>query len=564
MISKRIDRKKENDNYGNLALYVRGGKAAPLSSQNLEDSPDDYGSAARYISDSEHGGEKVLFAWHAGCQADSWEMSIREVLATQALNTASRREKTYHMVVSFHPEDESKLTEDILKDIAQAFADGLGYDEHQRHCGVHKNTAHIHMHIAFNKIHPTKFTSYEPFRDFQRQADVCRALEQKYGLVIDNGLTDDRSPTRPNTKAQAAEAHSGQESFDTFARKARQDLLTRLDQCADWESFHENCARFGLAYIRRANGAVFKDKHGKFAIKASSVDRLFSLKSLEKRFGIYEIASKDFINVEEIRYTSKPTQRGSERDRGMLFQEYKDGIDQRKKKLFLISEESKTRSERFKRHWNLKILTIKNNNKLTRSDKNKLIAHAKLKEQEALENLRAELAEKRKAVRKDVPFTSWNSFLKHKAVDGNELALAILRSKKIEMKPEEEQDEYSQDGTIFYKAKIQEIRANSTLTTKDRKSLIAVAKMFQLREMGQHGLDGFRYTIDNQGVVLFYLASGGQIRDNGKEISFSAHDPAAKIIAGKFAALRFGRSNQLREQVYVAGKEKQQQNGQER
>ena len=61
MISKRIDRKKENDNYGNLALYVRGGKSAPLSSQNLEDSPDDYGSAARYISDSEHDTLHYLF-----------------------------------------------------------------------------------------------------------------------------------------------------------------------------------------------------------------------------------------------------------------------------------------------------------------------------------------------------------------------------------------------------------------------------------------------------------------------------------------------------------------------
>lgn len=565
MISKRIDRQKENDNYGNLAQYVRGGKTAPSSRQISDDTPDDYGSAARYISDSEHGGEKVLYAWHSGCQADSWEMSIREVLATQSLNTTSRREKTYHMIVSFHPEDESKLTEDVLKDIAQAFADGLDYEEHQRHCGVHKNTAHIHMHIAFNKIHPTKFTSHDPFRDFQRQADVCRALEQKYGFVIDNGLTDDRTPTRPNTKAQAAEAHSGQESFDTFARKTRQDLLDRLDTCANWDDFHASCARFGFIYIRRANGAVFKDRHGKFAVKASSVDRLFSLKALEKRFGMYATPSKDFIKLEEMRYTSKPVQRGSERDRGLLFQEYRNGIERRKKILFDISEETKKRSEHIKKHWELKRFTIKNNYKLTKTDKNKLIAHAKLKEQEALEKMRVELAGKRKEVRKKIPFTTWNSFLKHKAVEGNELALAILRSKKIEAQPEMEQEEYSQDRTSFYKAKLHEIRSNANLTAKDRNSLIAVAKMFQLLERGQRGLDGFRYTIDNQGVVLFYLASGGQIRDNGKEISFSAHDPAAKLIAGKFASLRFGRASQLKEQeVYVGRKDNQQQKGQER
>ena len=75
-----------------------------------------------------------------------------EVEATQGLNTRSTKEKTYHLLVSFRPEDEARLMPEALKAIEERFAAVLGYSEHQRHCGIHKNTNNIHMHIAYNMI----------------------------------------------------------------------------------------------------------------------------------------------------------------------------------------------------------------------------------------------------------------------------------------------------------------------------------------------------------------------------------------------------------------------------
>ena len=77
------------------------------------------------------------------------------------------REKTYHLIVSFRPEDEAKLTPETLKEIELEFAKSLGFEEHQRHCGVHKNTHNLHMHVAYNMIHPEKLARHEPFRDFR-------------------------------------------------------------------------------------------------------------------------------------------------------------------------------------------------------------------------------------------------------------------------------------------------------------------------------------------------------------------------------------------------------------
>ncbi|MFU2207927.1 relaxase/mobilization nuclease domain-containing protein [Solidesulfovibrio sp. C21] len=63
----------------------------------------------------------------------------------------------------------------------------LGFEEHQRHCGVHKNTANLHMHVAYNIIHPERLTRHEPFRDYHTRDRVCRELEKRFSLMIDNG-----------------------------------------------------------------------------------------------------------------------------------------------------------------------------------------------------------------------------------------------------------------------------------------------------------------------------------------------------------------------------------------
>lgn len=130
MISKRVGISPKNDNYARLA---------------------------EYIADAGHEGEKSLMHWCAGCLGDDdYQHGISEAVDVQAMNTRSRQSKTYHLVISFRPEDEAKLTPEVFKAIEERFAAALGYTEHQRHCGVHKNTANLHMHMAYNMIHPER------------------------------------------------------------------------------------------------------------------------------------------------------------------------------------------------------------------------------------------------------------------------------------------------------------------------------------------------------------------------------------------------------------------------
>ena len=123
MISKRIGIEPKNDNYARLAVY---------------------------IADAGHESEKALLSWCSGCFGDDdYAAGMEEAMKTQAMNTRAGA-KTYHLVVSFRPEDEARLTPEVFNTIEERFAAALGYADHQRHCGVHKNTTNLHMHVAYN------------------------------------------------------------------------------------------------------------------------------------------------------------------------------------------------------------------------------------------------------------------------------------------------------------------------------------------------------------------------------------------------------------------------------
>ena len=94
---------------------------------------DSYGRLARYIADAGHDGEKCLVSWSTGCwSGDDYDLGILEAEAVQDLNTRSSKEKTYHLLVSFRPEDEAKLTLEAFKSIEERLAQALGFSEHQR------------------------------------------------------------------------------------------------------------------------------------------------------------------------------------------------------------------------------------------------------------------------------------------------------------------------------------------------------------------------------------------------------------------------------------------------
>ncbi|WP_027722125.1 TraI/MobA(P) family conjugative relaxase [Maridesulfovibrio zosterae] len=527
MISRRISCKPQNDNYRRLADY---------------------------IADAKHKGEKTLMSWCAGCWAgEDYELAIQEVLDTQDLNQRTRKEKTYHLIVSFRPEDESVLTEKDFKEIEQEFSKALGFEEHQRHCGVHKNTNNIHMHIAYNMIHPEKLTRYEPYRDFYKRDRLHRELEQKFALKFDNGRKKDQEPKRSNDRAATYEAHSGQQSFDSYVKERKDFILKALDKAQNWQEFHKSLAQIGIEVRLRGNGCSIKDRHSQMGIKASRLDRDFTKSKLEAKLGMYR-KPMAFEVQEKERYVSRPLHK----HRGELYAEYRAAISGRKKAYEELRTEQDGRRSQTNSYWDGKIKRLRNDRKLRPKDRSQLIALASGRKIEAIESLKREMSEKRAELRTQTPFSRWNDFLKWKAENGDEIALKVLRSKKepIQSNPSPAFD-FPASKVSELKLKQSQFRTDSSLAWKDKRRLLSISKMLQLQaeeakrteDPRKRNLDQMIWRVDSSGNVLYTLKNGSMVKDNGDKIFFSVNDPGAAQVAQRFARMMFGRS------VKVSGNE---------
>lgn len=283
---------------------------------HCEPERDDDARLAAYIADVGHDGEKCLMSWHTGCWSeDDYALAVLEAETVQALNTRTTKEKPYHLLVSFRPEDEAKRTPEAFKAIEERFAVALGFSEHQRHCGVHKNTSNIHLHIAYNRIHPEKLTRHDPYYDYKTLSSTCRQLEQEYGLMVDNGFEQARE-NHLSYKAATLEARTGQESFESYAKRHKDKILEALERApagqSGWQAVQEALAVYGLGIKPYGNGLVITDRHnkqGRNAVKASAVNRALSAKRLQERFGDFQ-PYRSLRQIQEAsRYQSVPLQR---------------------------------------------------------------------------------------------------------------------------------------------------------------------------------------------------------------------------------------------------------------
>jgi hypothetical protein len=168
----------------------------------------DFAGLVKYIIDEQRKHERVGDVSVTNCHSDLAADAITEVINTQAQYTRAVSDKTYHLILSFrageHP-DEAKL-----RAIEARICDALGYGGHQRVTAVHHDTDNLHVHIAINKIHPTRYTIHDPYNDHKTLAQLSEALEREYGLERDNHRATRRGS---QNRAEDMERHAGIESL---------------------------------------------------------------------------------------------------------------------------------------------------------------------------------------------------------------------------------------------------------------------------------------------------------------------------------------------------------------
>ena len=239
----------------------------------------DFAGLANYITDAQSKDHRLGQVQATNCEAGSIQDAITEVLATQHTNTRAKGDKTYHLIVSFRAGEQPSA--DTLRAIEERICVGLGYGEHQRISAVHNDTDNLHIHIAINKIHPTRHTMHEPYYPHRALAELCTALERDYGLERDN-----HEPRKRGAEGRAAdmERHAGVESLVGWIKR---ECLDEIKGAQSWQELHQVVRENGLELRVRANGLVFEAGDGTM-VKASTVARDLSKPSLEARLGPFE------------------------------------------------------------------------------------------------------------------------------------------------------------------------------------------------------------------------------------------------------------------------------------
>ncbi len=239
----------------------------------------DFAGLVRYVTDAQSKDHRLGQVQVTNCASDTVRDAITEVLATQQANTRAKGDKTYHLIVSFRAGEQPSV--DTLRQIEARICDGLGLGEHQRVSAVHNDTDNLHIHIAINKIHPTRGTMQEPYYSHRALADLCTTLERDYGLERDN-----HEPRQRGAAARAGdlEQHAGVESLVGWIKR---ECLDEIKGAASWAELHQVMRDNGLALRARGNGMVIEAGDGTI-IKASTLARDLSKPALEKRLGAFE------------------------------------------------------------------------------------------------------------------------------------------------------------------------------------------------------------------------------------------------------------------------------------
>jgi hypothetical protein len=245
-------------------------------------------------------------------------LSVMELI--QEGNVRTKKDKTYHVVISFHPNDR-KLADRELADVVRRTVGAVGLQEHQYIAVRHSDQEHEHVHIAVNKIHPVTLKVHHPFRDIPLFKVLAGKLEKELGLY-----QVDRSVTRIDSdRSRDYESARGVQSFSRWARGRIGERID-LDGVSNWNELHARLAVHGVRMVRRGNGLALVDAtRGDLASKASSLGRHWSKQRLCERFGdfIPGPAAEHVATMSLEAYRPEPL--GPLRDDG-LWREYQDAL----------------------------------------------------------------------------------------------------------------------------------------------------------------------------------------------------------------------------------------------
>ncbi|HAL3151621.1 relaxase/mobilization nuclease domain-containing protein [Escherichia coli] len=560
MIAHRINRERKASSPARLIKYMVAAKGGI--------DPTSWERTADYILDSANGtteGEKVASYRVTNCGTDDPADAAILIQATQAANTRSKAEKTYHFVYSFPPGEQPDL--ETLHAIEDELCAAIGLDEHQRVSAVHIDTDNLHVHVAINKVHPTGLQNIEPYYDQFRLMEACERLEVEHGLqrtfhgleakqrhqnrdiellpakapeqrdslfrehlrnAYDlsiskppeaktlNGLrklsdtrlqrqsADKAEPVRIGAKVASVEAQSGIETLTGYAAR---ELAPAMRQATSWQELHGAAAEHGLEIRQRGAGLVIGEPDSGIWAKASNVGRDLSMKALTDRLGPFQPSERQAeAKANRKRYEPRPRRPDNPTTAGLFNQyqrERQAAILARRQGLDQIKRESAAFNAQVKQWSQTERMLLK----VTGKGPTKRLMYGTIKQQAdaSRQKNRQSADARRQALFKQTTMPTWADWLTQQAERGNAEALAVLRDREERTR-----------------------RWNGELLTADRADKAKAVVLDKLKPKAR-----------KDGTMAYSTIDGGMVIDRKTHVQAQKVTTGAALVALELASKRF-------------------------
>ena len=223
--------------------------------------------------------ERVAFTATRNCVNDDPHRAIDEMWATAAAQTELKRasglslggrkctDPVKTISLSWHPSETPTQEQMIVA--ADSYLTRMGWNEHQAVYVGHNDTAHPHIHIILNRVHPETGRVLDDRKDYRRAQEWALDYEKEHGRIFcEKRLDYERAPherqhahandniphdvillTRPQEQ-QFQQSEMSREQLDKLER----DLL-KADQRAEREAWFAD----GATLFKDTRNAVWRE-----------------------------------------------------------------------------------------------------------------------------------------------------------------------------------------------------------------------------------------------------------------------------------------------------------------
>lgn len=219
-------------------------------------------------------------------------MLAAKIMAATAKLSARVEKPVYHASIAWHPDEQP--TPEEMRAVAEGTLELMGFAEHQALVMAHGDTAHPHVHLMVNRVHPGTGKAWRTSHDYLRLDRAMKKLAGDHGFdyvpshrysAADDALDGrGRGPRKADLqKARRERQEPLPQMSKEKSRAIGNDIGRQLPSAQSWGDLDALMARSGYRLELKGQGAALIGECD--YAKLSSLGVGAALKDLERLFG---------------------------------------------------------------------------------------------------------------------------------------------------------------------------------------------------------------------------------------------------------------------------------------